>query len=88
MADNLEGCRAFIKEVGYPVIAKPDNGVGANGTWKIKSDEDLQRFLLEWDGSPYIMEEFIRGEIISYDAIYDSKGEPIFETGNVTPMSK
>lgn len=86
MADNLEGCRAFIDEVGYPVIAKPDNGVGANGTWKIKNDEDLQRFLLEWDGSPYIMEEFIRGEIISYDAIYDSKGEPIFETGNVSPI--
>ena len=32
MADDLAGCRAFIDEVGYPVIAKPDNGVGANGT--------------------------------------------------------
>ena len=86
MADDLEGCRAFIAEVGYPVIAKPDNGVGANGTWKIRNDGDLQSFLLEWDGSPYIMEEFIRGEIVSYDAIYDSHGEPIFETGNVSPI--
>ena len=86
MVDELAGCRAFIKKVGYPVIAKPDNGVGANGTWRIENDERLQQFLLAWDGSPYIMEEFIRGEIVSYDAIYDSKGAPIFETGNVTPI--
>ena len=33
------------------------------------------------------MEEFIHAEVNSYDAIFDSKGEPIFETGNVTPMS-
>ena len=26
--------RAFVREVGYPVIVKPDNGVGANDTWK------------------------------------------------------
>ena len=33
------------------------------------------------------MEEFIYAEVNSYDAVYDSKGEPIFETGNVTPNS-
>ena len=27
------------------------------------------------------------GEIYSYDAIMNSKGEPIFETGNHTPIS-
>ncbi|MBR3203528.1 MAG: carbamoylphosphate synthase large subunit, partial [Solobacterium sp.] len=26
--------KKFIKEVGYPVIVKPDDGVGANATWK------------------------------------------------------
>ncbi|MDE7084488.1 MAG: hypothetical protein K2O81_04525 [Clostridia bacterium] len=33
------------------------------------------------------MEEFIQAEVNSYDAIVNSKGEPIFETGNVTPLS-
>ena len=33
------------------------------------------------------MEEFIDAEINSYDAIIDSHGEPMFEAGNVTPMS-
>ena len=36
---------------------------------------------------PYILEEFIFAEINSYDAIIDGSGKPIFETGNVTPIS-
>ena len=32
-------------------------------------------------------EEFIYAEINSYDAIIDSHGEPLFETGNITPIS-
>ena len=39
----------------------------------------------EW--VPYIMEEFVTAEVCSYDAIVDSKGEIMFETGNVTPNS-
>ena len=38
LVDTLEGCLEFIKKVGYPVIAKPDNGVGASHTYKL-SDE-------------------------------------------------
>ena len=88
LVDDLEGCRAFIAEVGYPVVVKPDNGVGANNTYKLESDGDLLAFLADLDGSiPYIMEEFITAEINSYDAIFDSHGEPLFETGNITPMS-
>ncbi|MBQ6857725.1 MAG: ATP-grasp domain-containing protein, partial [Lachnospiraceae bacterium] len=88
LVDNIDNCRKFIEEVGYPVVTKPDNGVGASHTFKLKSDEDLQRFFAEkWDETLYIMEEFINAEVNSYDAIIDSNGEPLFETGNVTPMS-
>ena len=88
LVDNQEGCRAFIDQVGYPVVAKPDNGVGAAGTYKIKSDEDLAFFLQDYPRDvPYIMEEFVHAQVNSYDAIIDSKGEPIFETGNVTVLS-
>ena len=89
MVDDWDGCRAFIDEVGYPVIVKPDNGVGASHTYKLSSDEELGFFLSETDtvNVSYIMEEFIHAEVNSYDAIIDSNGNPIFETGNVTPMS-
>ena len=33
------------------------------------------------------MEEYVNAEVNSYDAIIDSNGDPIFETGNVTPNS-
>ena len=36
--------KAFIARVGYPVVVKPDNGVGASETYKLKSDEDLDYF--------------------------------------------
>jgi biotin carboxylase len=86
--DDLEGCRKFLETVGYPVVVKPDNGVGAAGTYKLKCDEDLVAFIADYPKEvPYIMEEFINAQVNSYDAIIDSKGEPIFETGNVTPMS-
>ena len=88
LVENLEGCRKFIAEVGYPVVVKPDNGVGAASTYKLETDDDLAGFMeSRIKGVPYIMEEFVHAEVNSYDAIIDSKGEPIFETGNVTPMS-
>ena len=89
LVDNYENCLAFIKEVGYPVVVKPDNGVGASHTYKLSSDGELRQWF-EKDceaGVSYIMEEFVHAEVNSYDAIIDSNGEPMFETGNVTPMS-
>ena len=88
LVENKEGCLNFINEVGYPVITKPDNGVGASDTHRISSEADLDAFFAnKIPGITYIMEEFIHAEVNSYDAIIDSNGEPMFETGNVTPMS-
>ena len=88
VTDDIKKCRAFLKKVGYPVVVKPDNGVGAAATYKLKNEEDLVAFMASRPaGVPYIMEEFVNAEVNSYDAIIDSNGEPIFETGNVTPMS-
>lgn len=88
LVETMEGCLDFIKKVGYPVVAKPDNGVGASDTWKIENQEQLENFFSHrMDGVPYIMEEFIHAEVNSYDAIIDSNGNPLFETGNVSPIS-
>lgn len=88
MVDTLENCLDFIKEVGYPVITKPDNGVGASHTYKISNEEELKQFFdQKMPQIQYIMEEFIDAEVNSYDAIIDANGEPMFETGNVTPNS-
>ena len=88
IVDDKEHCVEFIKEVGYPVIVKPDNGVGASDTHKLSDESELDAFLTKKNPNiSYIMEEFICAEITSYDAVIDSKGEPMFETGNITPIS-
>ena len=85
LVKDFEPAREFANKVGYPVVVKPDNGVGANATYKLKSDAELEYFFATKDNSvQYIMEEFVNGEVRTYDAIINSKGEPIFESGNVT----
>ena len=88
IVDDRDGCLGFIAQVGFPVIVKPDNGVGASHTYKLDDEGELDAFLTERDpGTRFIMEEFVTAEVNSYDAIINSRGEPIFETGNVTPNS-
>ena len=88
IADNLPAARRFMKKVGYPAVAKPDNGVGAEATYKLTCDEDLVNFFETYDKNvTYIMEEYVNATVNSYDAIIDSNGEPVFENGNVTVLS-
>ena len=88
IVDDFDNCMKFIGEVGFPVIVKPDNGVGASHTYKLDDENELRAFLDEREPDVrYIMEEFITAEVNSYDAIINSNGDPIFETGNVTPNS-
>ena len=85
VVSGREAGKAFISEVGYPVIVKPDVGVGATHTWKLENDADLEAFYDNLPVVPYVMEEFIQGEICSYDAILDSKCQPLFESMTVWP---
>lgn len=84
---TLAAAEAFLAEVGYPVIVKPDNGVGASNTDKLENDGDLRRFFSNLPTVPYVMEEFIEGDICSYDAITDSHCRPLFESMTVWPPS-
>ena len=85
--EGLEAVRAFAKKTGYPIIAKPDNGVGASGTFKLNSDEELAGWFSDHASNygAFVVEEFITGLLTSYDAIYDSLGEPLFESMGVYP---
>ncbi len=88
LVDSEENCKQFIEKVGYPVVVKPDNGVGANDTYRLSNDRELSQFFqTRRKDITYILEEYVHAEVNSYDAIIDSKGNPIFETGNVSPVS-
>ena len=82
-----EAAKAFLKDVGYPVIVKPEIGVGAEATYKVSNDAELDAFFASKPAVPYVMEEFVTGDIYSYDAIVDSHGKPLFESSAFFPPS-
>lgn len=87
MADALETILEFAREVGYPVVAKPDNGVGAIATYKLESEDDVKEFFKEKPDVDYLVEEFIPGAVTTYDGVCNSRGEVLFAASHVTKNS-
>ncbi|MDO4929815.1 MAG: hypothetical protein Q4E59_01630 [Bacteroidales bacterium] len=87
-ANGLQAAEAFAAEAGFPLISKPDKGVGASGTRKIHNLEELRDFFgTTPDPDNYVIEEFITGDIVSYDAIVNSAGDPLYESMTAWPPS-
>ncbi|HWH24279.1 MAG TPA: ATP-grasp domain-containing protein, partial [Candidatus Limnocylindria bacterium] len=72
--------RGFIAEVGFPVVAKPDIGVGAARTYKLEGEADVERYLADKLPVDYIIEEYVAGEIMTYDGLVDRHGEVVFDS--------
>lgn len=72
----------FIDTVGYPLVAKPDVGVGATKTYKLTNPEDLAFFWQDKLPVPYIFEEFIQGQIFSFDGLVNQDGDLVFYTAH------
>ncbi|MEX2784116.1 acetyl-CoA carboxylase biotin carboxylase subunit family protein [Streptococcus sp. H49] len=71
--------RALAAELGFPVIIKPNSGVGASDTYKLRSPEALEDFFTYKNADvEYIMEEFVEGDIITFDGLTDYDGNIVF----------
>jgi len=79
---SVDEAQALIDETGYPVIAKPDDGVGAIATYRLDDRRDLATFFETKPDTDYIMEEFIAGTIFSFDGLADREGNPVFHTAH------
>ena len=74
--------RKLAKKLKFPVIIKPNSGVGASDTYKIKSADELEAFFsYKNPHTEYIMEEFIDGDIITFDGLADRDGNIVFYAG-------
>lgn len=80
---SFHAAKAFCKEVGYPIVAKPDTGVGAASTYKIYNNTELENVFSKITSIPYILEEFITGTIHSFDGLADQNSNPIFCTSHI-----
>ncbi|MFY0526306.1 ATP-grasp domain-containing protein [Archangium gephyra] len=74
---DAAGVKAFAQSVGYPLVLKPDVGVGAARTFKVSSDAEVDAALQE-PLSNYVAQAFVRGAIVTYDGIVDREGKIIF----------
>ncbi len=72
--------RKLAKKLGYPVVVKPDDGVGASDTWLLKDAQALDEFLAQRQDLPYIMEEAIDGDIVTFDGLTDQEGQIVCES--------
>ena len=76
---DTDSVRAFVREVGYPVVAKPDVGVGAASTFKIADERELSAFLATRPPVEFIFEEYVAGAIVTYDGLVDRDGRIVFD---------
>jgi len=81
-----EEVRAFAREVGFPVFAKPERGVGAGGAFKVADEAELEELLVAQLDEPYVIEEFVTGDICTYEAVLDADGNPLFENQTECPV--
>lgn len=87
-SEGLEAAKHFSIDAGYPLFAKPDVGVGAGGAHKLEDEASLEQFFAETPQvEDYVIEEFVTGNICTYDAVINSKGEPLVESMCVCPPS-
>lgn len=84
---SLDEAKKFVAEVGFPIVVKPDIGVGAANTYALHNEAELCAFFEKLPAEPYIMEEFVRGDIYSYDAITDANSDVLFDAATVWPPS-
>lgn len=86
--DTLDEALEFTKKNGYPVIVKPDNGVGATHTYKLKDDEELKDFYNhKQDYIDYILEDFVPGDVVTFEGVTDKDKNILFSTSHYMDTS-
>jgi hypothetical protein len=79
---DLDHAIQLSRTLGYPLILKPDEGVGAGGVYRIEDERQLVDVLPRCD-SDYVLESFVDGRIVTYDGLTDHSGKVIFENSLV-----
>lgn len=79
LPNNFDEGKAFTDKFGYPVVVKPDDGVGACDTYTLHNDDEMHFF---FDHKPaevsVIMETFIDGHVETFDGMTDHDGNIVF----------
>lgn len=80
---SYDQAQKLMKELVFPVVIKPDIGAGASNTRKIRNQQELEDFFFMKPPADYLIEEYIRGIIHSFDGLADKDGKLVFYTSHV-----
>jgi biotin carboxylase len=77
--DTIGAVRELAAEVGYPIVIKPHAGWACGNTYRVDSDEELDRIweLMGDDRDGYRVEQFIHGTEFHVDSLMRD-GEIVF----------
>ena len=88
LVEDLESIKAFAEKYGFPLFVKPDIGVGAEESYKIKNLEELEAFYSKKPAnSRYICETFVTGDIVTFDGLADENSNCVYCTSMECPPS-
>lgn len=67
----------FVSRYGFPLIIKPERGVGASNTYKVTNEHQLSEILRDLPPG-YIVEPYVDGKIVTFDGLADKNGEIMY----------
>jgi hypothetical protein len=82
LAPDAAGARELARALGFPLVLKPPAGAGARNTLRVEDEEQLAQYLTLKPPSPQqplLLEEFVRGEEHSFDAV-SIHGRPVWHS--------
>jgi len=83
VVDDYASASAFAAKHGFPLVIKPDNGMGAAFTYKICDNIDLAHFFEARPDRQFIIESYVQGDIVTFDGLTDRRGNIVFWTSHV-----
>ncbi len=80
LARSRADVQAFVAEVGYPVIVKPQAGLGTRGTHRLDGIDDLAALTAPTAAAPLQVEEFVRAREHTCETV-TIRGVPVWRSG-------
>jgi hypothetical protein len=71
---------AFVAQVGFPIIVKPQAGLGSRATHRVESATDLAALAPPTDAAPLQVEEFVRAREHTCETV-TIRGVPVWRSG-------
>jgi phosphoribosylaminoimidazole carboxylase (NCAIR synthetase) len=79
LATSVDEVRGFVAEVGYPVIVKPQAGLGARATFRLEGADDVDA-LARQPARTLQVEEFVRAREHTCETV-TVRGVPVWRSG-------